>query len=61
MEQGPLSLLCTGKELVDNERDTFRGEEHIPRTIYPRTIVRGLPRSTYRTTDRDRWCRDWWI
>ena len=61
MEQGSLSLLCAGKEPVDHEGDTIRGEEHIPRTLHPRTVVGGLPRSTYRATDRDRWCCYWRI
>ena len=55
MEQGPLSLLRTGKELVDHERDTVRGEEHIPRTLHPRAVIGGLPRSSHGSTDSDRW------
>ena len=61
MEQGPLSLLCAGKELAGHEGDTVRGEEHIPRTLQPRAVVGGLPRSSHRATDRDRWCCDRWI
>ena len=61
MEQGLLSILCAGKEPVDHERDTVRGEEHIPRTLHPRAVIGGLPRSSHSATDSDRRCRDRWL
>ena len=61
MEQGPLSLLCAGKELIDNERDTVRGKEHIPRTLHPRAVIGGLPGSSHSATDSDRWYDYRWV
>ena len=61
MEQGPLSLLCTGKEPVDHERDTVRGAEHIARTMDQRAVVGGLPGSPHSATDSDRWNNYRWV
>jgi len=55
MEQRLLSILCAGQEPADDEEHTFRGTEHIARTMDQGAVVGGLPRGTHRSTDRDRW------
>jgi len=61
MEQGSLSLLCAGQEPADDEEHTFRGTEHIARTMDQGAVVGGLSRGTHGATDRYRWPSHWRI